>query len=545
MKRLKLLGAMLLLMGLLLGTVALCSPYAPVVAPAPEDIEEIWAIEDAREESDAPLVTYLENDGVPLGYDARENTFYCTLGMGNEGDWPSITLRAPGAKGVRLCFVDDYSYDWCSDAILDGYPYQMLAYTDDAFAYTQVVFTSLPIVSLRAGTTIPAHEDVPVDVRVSWQDEKPLMTTGRAHKRGATSLNKTPKNGIKVEFTRGQAGRKTQAEVPFLGMTDEMTLIACSIDPLMIRDRLSWDLYNRYMESGAPFGDMPTRYVELFVDDDYHGVYLLMNQFDYAQEMAKESAQAALQDSYYRTVDQLIPYPERPVIVDHRDHSYEQFHAGAGETDFQSIRPWLELIAQEDDACFSRMVMERVDLDSMIRYALFIEACGMIDNEFNNLGIWAHHTQSGIRYRFVPWDLDMSWGISDGRDAEIWYSFDLFNRMLRLDCGGVVRQRTKEIWQEMRAKAFNEENMDALLAHYDQALNGSGAFYRNALRWERNHQSLDTYEIYSYALARFDMMDRRIEQMAGEEFAGRQIWVDHYDIKDMGALSAQMSALEP
>ena len=116
---------------------------------------------------------------------------------------------------------------------------------------------------------------------VSWADEKPFFSPGRAHKRGATSLNKTPKNGIKVEFTRGASGGKTQTEVPFVGMTDEMTLIACSIDPLMIRDRLSWDMYNAFADDNEPFGDLETRYVELFVNDDYQGVYLLMKQYDY------------------------------------------------------------------------------------------------------------------------------------------------------------------------------------------------------------------------------------------------------------------------
>ena len=56
MKRLKLLLGILAMTALMGATVALFSPYAPLVAP-PMDIEEIWAIEDARRESDVPLVT--------------------------------------------------------------------------------------------------------------------------------------------------------------------------------------------------------------------------------------------------------------------------------------------------------------------------------------------------------------------------------------------------------------------------------------------------------------------------------------------------------
>jgi len=543
MKRLRILLMVLLLSAVIVATVAFGSPYAPVMQPVAE-IEEIWAIEDTRQESEIPLVMRLLNHGAELGYDESENTFYCTLGMDNGETWPQLHLTAPEAKGVSLVFVDDYTYDWCADAIRDGYAYQFIAYTDKEFSYSQIVFTGLPIISLTADAEIPPHTDVPTEIAVSWAGEAPFFSPGRAHKRGATSLNKTPKNGIKVEFTRGENGGKTFVDAPFFGMTEDLTLIACSIDPLMIRDRLSWDMYNRFVQEDEPFGDLETRYGELFVNDDYHGVYLMMDAYDYEQEIALENMDAPLSDTYYRTVDGVIENPERPVIMDHLGHSYEQHYAPQGETDFQSIRPYLDMIAEQDDAQFSRKVLERMDLDSVIRYALFIEACGMIDNEFNNLGIWAHYEEKGIRYGFVPWDLDVSWGLDDDRNAEIWYSFDLFNRMLRLDCGGIVRARTQEIWHEMRTSAFHEQNMDELMARYEKALNDSGAFYRNAIRWERQYETLDTYDIYAYALSRFEMMDRRVEELASDELKDRQIWMDHYEIQDLGELDDRLRGLE-
>ena len=111
MRKGKLLLTMLALFALLAAGVVLGSPYASVMAPAPQDIEEIWAIEDTREESDAPLVTALANHGVPLAYNAETNTFYCTLGLENMDTWPEMHLTAPGAPGVKLMFVDDYTHE--------------------------------------------------------------------------------------------------------------------------------------------------------------------------------------------------------------------------------------------------------------------------------------------------------------------------------------------------------------------------------------------------------------------------------------------------
>ncbi|MBQ9741325.1 MAG: hypothetical protein IJV91_10360, partial [Kiritimatiellae bacterium] len=74
-KRLKLLGAILALGAAMVCAVLTGSPYAPVVAPAPQEIETIWDIEDVRQESEKPLVTALENHGVPLSYSEAENRF--------------------------------------------------------------------------------------------------------------------------------------------------------------------------------------------------------------------------------------------------------------------------------------------------------------------------------------------------------------------------------------------------------------------------------------------------------------------------------------
>ena len=541
MKRIRLLLGMLTMTALLVGTVALFSPYAPVVASVIE-IEEIWAIEDSRQESEAPLVTMLENHGMRLGYDAVGNTFYCPLGMNTGDEWPDIHLTAPGAKDVQLVFVDDYSYDWCADAIRDGYPYQVMAYTDDAFWYFDVVFTGLPIVTLTAGTEIIPHVDVPADVTISWPGEAPIALHARAHKRGATSLFFTEKHGIKVEFLRGAQRGRLQTRLPVLGMTDDMTLLSLATDPLMIRDRLGWDMRSAYMDDDAAFADMPLQYVELFIDDAYQGVYMLMKQYDYAQEMEKAQPIAPLRDSYYRTVSGRIDNPERPVIEDFLGNSYEQFYAPAGETDFQNIRPYLDMIAEMDDAAFSAKVLERMDLDSMIRYALFLQMCALTDNEFNNVGIWVHHQDGNSKCHYIPWDLDMSWG-SDKRGADFWYSFDLFDRALRLDCGGVVRKRTQEIWQDMREKAFNDENLSRLLAGYEQELNASGAYYRDYLRWGQHQENLDTYNVYSYALDRFEMMDRRIGELTEEQFKDRQIILENYETQDAGELTDELRGL--
>ena len=535
--RLRLLLGMAALLGAAAAAVLLASPYAPVVEPC-RDIEDIWAIEDAREESDTPLVTALDNNGQALGYDAASNTFYCTLGLGHEEDWPQLHLTAPGANGVSLCFVDDYTYDWCADAIRDGWAYQILAYTDDAYSYASLVFTGLPIISLETQEALRPHEDIPVRVSVSAAGEAGLTACGRAHERGDTSLRMRPKHGIKVEFTRHADGtRKTEQEMPLLGRTDEFILIACSMDYLLIRDKLSWDLWNGISSGDEAFGPRETAYCEVFAGDAYLGVYVMMKPYDYAQELARLGADAPAADSLYRLAGRSVHEFDKPLIQDHRGMYYEQHYAPSGETGHAALLPYLALFAEEDDAVFNEKALELLDIDSVIRYALFVQACGMTDNEHNNLYIVAHRTEDGYRYLFAPWDLDVSWGRDDDENAEVWYDFPIFDRLVELDCGGVVRDRLAAIWQQMRENGFSGENVGSLLDGYNAALNDSGAFYRDAERWNRPNAYSENYSIYSYAAARFEMMDRRIAEMTSEALRGRRLRIQGYTTFDEGPLS--------
>ena len=534
--KLRILMSIVLLLGVTAAVVVYASPYAPVVEPVME-IEKIWVIEDARTESETPLVTALENHGQALGYDEASNTFYCTLGMGNEDAWPDIRLTAPGAKDVHLAFADDYSYDWCADAIRDGYEYQIIAYTDTEYSYAYIVFTGLPIVVLQSGEPLRPHEDVPVQVSISAAGEKPLSAYARAHERGDTSLRMRPKHGIKVEFTRNSDGsRKTAQEMPFLGETDEFILLACSMDQLLIRDKLSWDLWNGISSKDEPFGPRETTYCEVFAGGEYLGLYLIMQPYDYETELGKLRADAASTDALYRLAGRSVHEYDKPLIQDHRNIYYEQHYLPAGQQGHESIAPYLELFALEDDVRFGQLAAGLLDIDSVIRYALFVQACGMTDNECNNLYITAHLENGAYRYLFGPWDLDVSWGRDDEENAEVWYAFPIFDRLLEMDCGGVARSRLKAIWQQMKENAFNEENIGRLLESYNTQMNDSGAFYRDAVKWNRPNSYSENYNIYAYACARIEMMDRRIDEIASEAFSGRKLNIQGYTTFDDGPL---------
>jgi len=517
MRKLKLLLLIAALLAVLAATILWGSPYAPVVAPV-ADIEAIWAIEDARTESETPLVTALANHGALLGYDETENTFYCPIGLETGDEWPQIHLTAPGVKGVSLVFVDDYGYDWCSDALRDGYSYQIMAYTDTEFSYAQIVFTGLPVVTMRTDTEI-GYEDVKASVSFCAPGSG-LKSGAVTHLRGAGS-RLSEKKSYKIDFVHGSKDSTAIVDVPGLGTADDVILLAGVMDQSLLRDRLSWDIYAMIASEDEPYGPRDTQYVELFINDRYMGLYLMMEPVDDGEELVKASANAPSTDSVYRSAQ--IDYAGERAYVENtmREGSiYELYHAPAAGHEFDALRPYLALeqmpAGEEYDAEFERLAMEHIDMESILRYYLFVQGGGMSDNVYNNMYVIANRQDGKLTYRFAPWDMDLTWGrFRDSETGDFYhdlFSFGVAQRMIDIDAGGVTCQMLADLWSQMRETAFSEENIQTLVDGYVSELDASGAYVRDAMRWRGDAYLADGSEILTFAGEHLPIMDAHFLQ---------------------------------
>ena len=538
--KLRILLAMALLTAMMAGVVYLASPYAPVVLPAPENIEELWAIEDTREESETPLVTALENFGVPLAYDAQANRFYCTLGMDTGESWPELHLIAPQAEGVTLVFSDDYSYDWCSDAIRDGYAYQVMAYNDTHFSYFEIVFTGLPQVQIMTDGQEFTTEDSPIRVLVSAYGEETLDSTARIHLRGASTLL-FEKQSYKVEFTREKDGKakKIEREVPGFGAANDVALLPCWHADIKMRDKLSWDLWAQLAEDDEPFGARKTEYVEVFKDNEYFGLYVMIEPVDVKEELLLAGDDHLMTDSVYRTAALNFSRDREYYKHPHRGNAgYELYYAPAYmdsfEERFAALEPYIELTKIQDDAEFARRAQEIIDVHSMLRHVLLMQGGAIADNFFNNMYIWAHpQKDGGMTYRFSLWDLDMSWGFEKdeiGEEYERWLYFPVADRMLNLDVGG-IRQMAYDMWHQMRQTIFSEEQLAERIAQYTVQIGESGALMRDAERWGTEMYYPDGYELVNFAGIRWPLIDEVMELLVTTDGPVDFLSRSHYEQK--------------
>lgn len=503
------------------------------------EIEDAWAIEDTREESfDTPLVTGMRNGGSELGYDAESNTFYCTLGMNEGGEWPELALfaaPAEGRDGLRVAWIDDYSYDSRSDAIQEGYRYELLAYTDTEYAYFGLVFTGLPTVTLHVAGGREALGDtyIPARMSVSSAEHEAISAGAWVHLRGGGFEKEYPKDSYRVEFHDFTDRGDQKVKRSVLGMPEDTDwlLIGNGGDGTCARNEIAWGLWRDWNPDGKAFMLLESCMVELFVEDEYMGLYQMMQRIDVEAEIERMGGD--LSTDYAARVIKSANLGKRPNIdwTDEAGFYGELRHAPQGvsaESAFRRFDPYIAMSAQSrggmTDEEFTAMCEAHVDIREMLEYFLFAQAASFgHDNYFNNVYIWALWNGENHVYHLSPWDMDMAFirmfGNGDEDTINLYHA--LCWRMIDLDVGG-ARQMLWEIWNEKRRSVIADDAMYVRVQDFEDMINRSGAYLRETEKWHGGAQALSLSEMQAFAVEHLHVADRMMSQLFPHEDAVHQ-----------------------
>lgn len=504
------------------------------------ELEEIWAIEDEREESDKPLVAGMRNGDHEMGYDAESDTFYCTIGMETGEDWPELALFAQAADGeenLRIVWVDDYSYDYASDAVRDGWRYELLAYTDTEYAYIGVVFTGLPIVTLHVdgGTATLGEEYTPARMAVSGAGYAGVNSGAMVHLRGGGFVKEYPKYSYRVELHTLSAHGDEKNDLSVLGMPadSDWILIANAADSTCARNELAWGIWRDWNADGRGFMLQQSQMVEVFVEDEYVGIYQIMQRIRPDAEIVRMGGN--LNTDLCARVIKDINIENRPVIdlMDSVNYWAELRYAPQGvsaKRAFARFQPLWQMTTNirthawwMDDETFAGTAEQCLDVHEMLDFFLFTQAAGLgYDNVFNNVYLWALRQGDHYVYHFSPWDMDMAFTKMLGfeEDTLNLYLFQTV-RLLELDIGG-ARQMIRDVWNEKRETILTDDALYQRFDAFEELLNASGAYLRESEKWYGGAQELNLAEVQAFAVEHLHTIDRSLDNLWPLDGAGME-----------------------
>ena len=158
-----------------------------------------------------------------------------------------------------------------------------------------------------------------------------------------------------------------------------------------------------------------------------------------------------------------------------------------------------EMLADED---FSALAEHCLDIEAMISYYAFMQACGLGDNVFNNLYIWNIYEDGRYVYRVSPWDMDLcllETGYQEDGSVIPYYEerMVLPTRLLDLNVGN-CRTMLRDLWQEKRETVLSDSALEAWLMDTQEYVNASGAYRRESKKWRGGAYELNLEQILSY-----------------------------------------------
>ncbi len=492
------------------------------------ELEDAWAIEDTREESWEPLVRSMVNGADALAYDAEKNTFYCTLGMETGDEWPQLSLAAKNAPdGIEIRMVDDYTYDWCSDAIREGYRYELLAYTESQYSYFGIVFTGLPIVSIQTGGQTIGDAYIPARASIAAAGFDAVDTAAKVHLRGGGFKKLIDKQSYRLEFHAiDEKGRDRRSRLSVLGMEadSDWLLIGNPSDETAVRNHLCWDMWNKWNPNGGVPTLLGSELVEVFVNDEYMGLYQLMQRVDHEKEILQMGGDTQT-DYVYRIIREPNINPKRPA---RNYYGRTQFWAEQRyrpeytdeEQAFALFEPYVEMSREYDvidEEEFRALAEEHIDLEPLLSYFLFHQAADLTDdNVNNNLFIWLlRNEDGGYTYHLSPWDMDFGFTTESGEDSErdqLCLVMRMPRRILDMNLGE-SRQILYDIWAEKRSTILTDDAVYQWMMDMEEWINRSGAFLREHERWYGEAIPLDLSLLTANEIAHMATIDREITEL--------------------------------
>ncbi|WP_245126120.1 CotH kinase family protein [Hymenobacter volaticus] len=354
-------------------------------------------------------------------------------------------------------------------------------------------FTQLPIIHINTSRAI---EDTPnVYARFTMVEDTGLITQSNLgiQTRGAYSQT-FPKKSYELSFWNDTVGT-IDRDIRLLGMREDnkWNLQAMYNEPLRMNSKVAnelWqdihEIYYKALEPTAKNG-IDMAYVELFVNDEYKGLYALGERVDRKQLKLKKYNNGIKGELYKgydwggaSTFTSLPPFSNASSTWGGFEYKHPE-----EEVNWSNLYNFVGFVENSSNKDFYDNYKQKFDIDNAVDYYIFLNFTRALDNMGKNIYIAKYKT--GDPYFYVPWDLDSVFGNNwEGNIVNITddiLSNGFYDRLIN-DCSpGGFRAKLVQRWAELRSSVITEDNILAKFEVNHEYLTHNNVYKREHTAW--------------------------------------------------------------
>lgn len=504
-------------------------------------------VNSRRYANDVSLLDALFFDEQQLLFDASSDTFYYSLEEGSKSAYnPRVEIKSKH-KAVSVAVLDGQI---TKEDIRVAKPFHMIAYDSASYYEYHLVCTTLPLMNIECGTEI-GDENVPVHMTLfdngKGAAQKFTQSDGKMHIRGG-STRMYPKKGYKFSLTQKSLGDNVRPnKVSLLGMRqdDDWILYAAYNDPEKVRNVFSSNLWKNTCSKDNALGvdnGMEYRYLELFINNQYWGLYALGYPLDEHQLGIDASKNERLYkkrtwDSEERILSQPNAAVDGYVTQESADDAWAPLK-----------KYYATLHSEWEDA---QTMYVGIDIDNAIDMYLFLNLIQGIDHvgainslSIKNMVLSFHNKGGEEKVLYTPWDMDITWGLQWTGDAEtnLCKAYGVpsdQNAVMELgNVASLILNGDDAIWKlifdkywNLREHFWSEEYLDQMLDGFEEDIYFSGAYLRDMERWPNGSywnadKGLEDFRSYvADRLRETDDYYGRLEELVSGENAAKNAYI--------------------
>lgn len=446
-------------------------------------------------------------DGREAAWDKQTSTFLTTIPRTAFNHDVTVSVRHYGALKALLIdgLTETDSLTITNLTAETSLPVCFEDSTGQTFKGT-LQFTFLPIVKLQgefgydyqAGTLLLSCPD-------SLKTD--TLTATIKWRGGTTNAANKHKRNYKVKLSEDHK---------LLGLRKDNNWIldAGQPDVFRMRNRIAMDLWNKMARKPYYADQKPNarngvrgRMVEVFLNDEYRGIYNMSEAMDRKQLNLKkiDEETGEIHGCLYKGVswDKTQMYNFLSNYDNTKDtfYGYEMKYPDLGDSDTIDWAPLVSannFVYDSTDEEFQQQIGDYFDMPVLMDYNIFFNVVNAVDNTGKNM-YWAIFDKATTkRLTPTPWDLDATFGqrwggklvyeIEEGffnspefrLDFELFLTYRLFRDNFN-DYIGQMNERYRQLRQP--GQPLHTDSILAIVEHYYQAVKNSGAAQREAAKW--------------------------------------------------------------
>lgn len=487
-----------------------------------------------KKQTESELVNEIYFDGNKLFLDKTNDTLFYSLVEGSNTAYnPKVSWIG---KDVEVVIEDKQITD---TLIANNESISITTYKDNKYHTYNLKCTTLPLINIDVNMDSLNKEDEELlkfkEIKMNFEifdnrkdiDQRYFKYDGKINVRG-NATKWYAKKGFKLELKTTEVEEQKQ-QISLLGLRQgkDYILYAAHNDQEKIRNVFSSNLWYESCAKNNSFGldnGMCYKYCELFLNNEYWGLYALGFPIDEIQEQIDSNN---INENIYEKVS----FYEIEYLMDEAQdfrNGYQLKTNKAKEKAWQPLKDFYRAVLHSEDV---NEIYDVVDINNSIDIYLFYNFVQGSDNvsrdgEENlflyNTFLVSKENDDGIKMLYVPWDLDRTWG--EGLNDDVWYDYDYDKdsimyinpvEFLKELGNDNINRLIKDRYDYLRNNEWSNDSLLNMLNQYENSIFKSGAFVRDKDKWPsgehvENNEGLSIFK--EYVIKRATYVDQYMEE---------------------------------